>query len=102
MNRISSLSKDQRAEAAGPVLRAVFNIFEAWGLSRSEQQTLLGVSNVGTYYNWKKNPDSATLSNDLLERTSYLLGIWKSLQILIPDNHLSDTWIRAVNHGACV
>jgi hypothetical protein len=99
MAAIINLSSEKRAAAAGPLLKTVFNIFEVWGLRPREQQILLGINNEGTFYNWKKHPETATISNDLLERTSYILGIWKALQILIPEHRISDSWISAVNHG---
>ncbi len=99
MSVITELSAEKRTAAAGPLLRTIFNIFDAWELPNREQQTLLGISNEGTFYNWKKNPASATISNDLLERTSYILGIWKALQILIPENRISDSWVKSVNNG---
>ncbi len=99
MSAITNLSAEKRAAAAGPLLSAIFTIFDAWDLSNREQQTLLGLNNEGTFFNWKKKPESATTSNDLLERTSYILGIWKALQILIPENRISDNWVKSVNKG---
>lgn len=99
MSAITNLSTEKRTTAAGPLLITIFNIFEAWGIPNREQQILLGVSNEGTFYNWKKNPESATISNDLLERTSYILGIWKALQILVPENRVSDSWIKSANNS---
>ena len=54
--------------------------------------TLLGLSNEKTLYNWKSQPEKAKLTRDLLERASYILGIYKSLQILLPDQVLADQW----------
>ena len=39
----------------------------------------------------------AKLSRDTLERISYILGIWKALQILLPDPAAADAWIRKPN-----
>lgn len=97
MSAIAKLSTEERFAAAGPLLSTIFNIFEAWGLTNSEKQVLLGISNQSTFYNWKKNPESATISNDLLERASYILGIWKALQILVPEHRVSDSWIKSPN-----
>lgn len=45
--------------------------------------TLLGfdAGTRSTYFKWKKNPDSARLSRDKLERLSYVFGIYKALQL---------------------
>ena len=39
----------------------------------------------------------ASLSRDTLERLSNLLGIYKSLQILLPDPAAADAWVRQPN-----
>ena len=59
--------------------------------------SLLGVSNEKTLYNWKKQPQNAKLTRDLLERTSYILSIYKSLQILLPDPVLAEQWLSTPN-----
>ncbi|MFT6681356.1 MbcA/ParS/Xre antitoxin family protein [Haliea salexigens] len=79
------------------LLPAIFNIFGLWHLSGQEQMTLLGLSNEKTFYNWKKQPAKAKLSRDLLERASYILGIYEALQILFPDKERSDQWLRSPN-----
>ena len=76
---------------------ALFNIFEQWGLNGKQQMVLLGLSNEKTLYNWKNRPEKAKLSKDTLERCSYLLGIYKSLQILLPDPKQADAWLTTPN-----
>lgn len=80
----------------GPALRAFFALAEAWKLSVAEQRTLLGEPPQSTFYKWKRHREG-TLGRDTLERISYLLGIWKDLQILLPDPAQADTWVRAPN-----
>ena len=75
------------------LLPAIFNIFSQWSLTGAQQMTLLGLSNEKTLYNWKSRPEKAKLTRDILERTSYILGIYKSLQILLPDQALADHWL---------
>lgn len=99
MSNVAEFTNEKRKSAAGPLIKAVLAIFEKWKLSNAQQQKLLGLHNEGTFYNWKKKPESATLTNDLLERTSYVLGIWRSLQILIPEQQISDSWIASPNNG---
>ncbi len=79
------------------LLPAIFNIFSEWRLKGAQQMTLLGLSNEKTLYNWKAHPEKAKLTRDLLERTSYILGIYKSLQILFPDQALADQWLSTPN-----
>jgi hypothetical protein len=82
---------------AGAGLRAFARIAEAWGLSVDEQLRLLGQPPRSTYFAWRKAPDRASLSRDTLERLSNLLGIYKSLQILLPDAAAADAWVRQPN-----
>jgi len=84
-----------RMEAAG--LRAFAQIAEAWRLSVDEQLRLLGQPPRSTFFAWRKAPDSAQLSRDTLERLSNILGIYKSLQILLPDPAAADAWVRKPN-----
>lgn len=81
--------------AAG--LRAFARIAQAWQLSVDEQLVLLGQPGRSTYFAWRKQPEQASLSRDTLERLSNLLGIWKSLQILLPDEAAADAWVRKPN-----
>lgn len=81
--------------AAG--LRAFARIAEHWGLTVDEQLCLLGEPARSTYFAWRKHPDKAALPRDTLERLSYILGIYKSLQILLPDPEAADAWVRKPN-----
>ncbi len=79
------------------LLPAIFAIFSQWHLTGAQQMTLLGLSNEKTLYNWKNRPGKAKLTRDVLERTSYILGIYKSLQILLPDQAQADQWLATPN-----
>ena len=81
---------------AGPALRTFFAIAEAWRLTNDEAMKLLGDPSRSTFYEWKRAGDGR-LSRDTLERISYVLGIYKALQILLPDPAAADGWIRKPN-----
>lgn len=85
------------SSVASSLLPAIFNIFKQWHLTGAQQMTLLGLSNEKTLYNWKGQPGKAKLTRDLLERASYILGIYKSLQILLPEQTLADRWLATAN-----
>ena len=85
------------SSVSSSLLPAIFNIFRKWRLTGAQQMTLLGLTNEKTLYNWKSKPEKAKLTRDLLERTSYILGIYKSLQILLPDEALTDQWLATPN-----
>ena len=86
----------QAAAAGGAGLRAFTRIAELWHLSIPEQLSLLGITSRSTYFKWRKEPDPK-LPRDTLERLSYLLGIYKALQLLLPDAAAADDWIRRPN-----
>ena len=87
----------RRPAVSSSLLPVIFNIFSQWGLTSAQQMVLLGLSNEKTLYNWKCRPEKTKLTRDLLERTSYILGIYKSLQILLPDPALADQWLSSPN-----
>lgn len=88
----------QRMAAAG--LRAFVRIAQAWQLSVDEQLNLLGQPPRSTFFAWRKHPDRAQVPRDTLERLSCLLGIYKALQILLPDPAAADAWLRKPNTAA--
>jgi Protein of unknown function (DUF2384) len=81
--------------AAG--LRAFFNIARDWDLNADEQIVLLGSPGRSTYFKWKSSPETARLGRDTLERLSLLLGIYKALQILLPQPNAADAWVKRPN-----
>jgi len=81
--------------AAG--LRAFFNIARDWGLNTDEQMVLLGAPGRSTFFKWKAAPETADLKRDTLERVSYILGIYKALQILLPAASAADAWVKKPN-----
>lgn len=83
----------------GAGLRAFMNIAEAWGLTVAEQLKLLGIASRSTFFKWRREANPR-LPRDTLERLSYLLGIYKSLQILLPDPQIADQWVRRPNTAA--
>ena len=85
---------------APAAIRAFSNIARLWKLDTEEQLILLGGPPRSTFFKWKKSPDTASLGRDALERISYLLGIYKSLQILLPDPNAADAWIRKPNEAS--
>ncbi|HWH83978.1 MAG TPA: MbcA/ParS/Xre antitoxin family protein [Burkholderiaceae bacterium] len=82
--------------AAQAALRTFWRIAEAWRLDAAEQGTLLGVGRT-TLYQWKKGLVGAALDRHVLERLSYLFGIYAALQILLPVAAEADAWVRKPN-----
>ena len=85
-----------RKGLSGPALRTFFRIAELWSLSVEEQMTLLGLAARSTFFKWKKDPN-VVLPKDTLERISYIAGVYKALQILLPDEKAADEWVKQPN-----
>ena len=100
--RVPSAKHPMPAIAPGAALRTFFNIAKAWALSEQQTMALLGfdASTRSTYFKWKKDPDSARLGRDKLERLSYVFGIYKALQLLLPNPTAADGWLQRPNSAA--
>ena len=81
--------------AARAALRTFWRLSEGWKLGVAEQATLLGVGRT-TLYQWKKGA-VGPLDRHVLERLSYLFGIYAALQILLPVSERADEWVRKPN-----
>ena len=90
-------TKPSPREISAAGLRAFFAIARDWGLNTEEQMVLLGAPGRSTFFKWKSAPESADLKRDTLERLSYILGIYKALQILLPDTASADAWVKKPN-----
>jgi hypothetical protein len=82
--------------ASGPAMTAFLRIADRWKLDVDKQLTLLGAPARSTFFRWKKGQD-VNLSMDTLERISYILGIFKALHILLPDEDAADAWVNKPN-----
>ena len=87
------------AKISRAALNTYQNIIVAWDIKQTDAMTLLGYedSTRSTYYKWKKEPETVKLSKEKLERLSYIFGIYKALQILLPNNISADEWIKKSN-----
>jgi hypothetical protein len=85
-------ARERLSESA---LKAFFNIIERWGVRDEDARALLGGVSNGPYYKWKKAP-ARLLDADVLTRISYLIGIFKALNILYGEA-LADEWVRLPN-----
>ena len=78
------------------VKRGFFRIMDAWEVRDSDAQTLLGRPSRTTFYAWKKG-EGGKLSHDTLERVSYVLGVYKALQLLFSNPGQADAWMKRPN-----
>lgn len=94
----SRMPKTDRLSAPG--LRAFFAIADHWKLDNEERRILLGSVAESTFYKYASTPESARLSRDTLERISHLIGIFKSLNVLLPRPEQADAWVKRANEAA--
>jgi hypothetical protein len=87
------LTAPATAQAA---LRTFFRIAERWQLSASEQTQLLGIGK-STLYDWRAGKVKRGLEPAVLERLSYVFGIFAALQILFREPERADAWLRKPN-----
>jgi hypothetical protein len=88
-------SKAERERLSRSALRAFFNIMEKWQVRDEDARLLLGGISNGPFYEMKKDPDKV-LDADKLTRVSYLVGIFKALNILYSEK-LADAWVQLPN-----
>jgi hypothetical protein len=89
-------SKDARGRLSTSAIKAFFNIVERWGVRDEDARRLLGGVTNGPYYAMKKHPEGRVLDADRLLRISYLIGIFKALNIL-HGRRLADEWVSLPN-----
>lgn len=78
-------------------LEAFFNIAKAWGLNAEQEAILLGCPAPPTFSSWKTDPYSCEVNKETLVRLSYILGIYKALRILLPEQTAADGWVKQAN-----
>lgn len=93
-------NREDRLSAAA--LLNFFGITDEWELTSKEQMTLLGNPAKSSFYRMKefaegKSGKPVRLSQDSLERVSYLMGIYKALNILLPNSKRAAEWVKKPN-----
>lgn len=92
---IDLTAKAERERLSPSAVRAFFNIMGRWRVRDEDARLLLGGMSNGPFYDMKKKPDRI-LDSDRLLRISYLVGIFKALNVLYSDD-LADAWIQLPN-----
>jgi hypothetical protein len=88
-------TKAERERLSRSAVKAFLNIMTRWGIRDEDARALLGGISNGPFYEMKKKPDR-TLDTDALTRASYLVGIFKALNILYSEK-LADAWVQRPN-----
>lgn len=96
---MANLSTKQPATADAEALRGhvalkgFFNICREWGCTQEEMMQMLGGVSRSTLSKYQKLP-YIKLSRDLLERISYVLGIYKALRLMYPTAERANRRVR--------
>ena len=88
-------SKQERERLSPAAVRTFFNIMTRWNIRDEDARVLLGGMSNGPFYEMKKSPERV-LDADRLTRISYLIGIFKALNILYSET-LADKWVQLSN-----
>jgi hypothetical protein len=90
-------TREQRERLSAPALKAFFNIVGRWKVRDEDSRALLGGITNGPFYEMKRDPDRV-LETDRLTRISYLIGIFKALEILHSRN-IANEWVHLANRN---
>ncbi len=88
-------AKAERERLSPSAIKAFLNIMQRWGVRDENARALLGGVSNGQFYDMKKKPER-TLDADTLTRISFLVGIFKALNILHSEE-LADAWVARSN-----
>jgi uncharacterized protein (DUF2384 family) len=98
LRKIPNLSDPATRKRLSPAgIAAFFKIVEAWDLNSDDAMQLLGGVSHGRYYSLKKTR-RGILTQDELMRISFLIGIFKALNILFARK-LADRWMSLANNN---
>lgn len=91
-------AKAERTRLSPSAAKAFFNIMEKWRVKDSDAMALMGGISSGRFYNLKKDSSGVVLDQDKLSRISYIVGIFKALNIMFGEQ-LADAWIQLPNEN---
>lgn len=96
MNHAAIQTTNRQLATAG--LKAVFAIFNKWGCSAEQAMAILRLPKA-TYYKYFRDPESARLNEDQLERLSYLVNIHAHLRLLFENPENQYGFMRMKNNN---
>ncbi|WP_420390373.1 antitoxin Xre-like helix-turn-helix domain-containing protein [Marinobacter sp.] len=92
-HKYESTPNDQEGLIGHVALKGFFGICREWGCSQEEMIQMLGGVSDATFAEYQTLP-YVKLSRDLLERTSYILGIYRSLREVYPTAERANRRVR--------
>jgi hypothetical protein len=88
-------ARAERERLSPSAIKGFFNIMMRWKVRDEDARALFGGISNGQFYEMKKDPDRV-LKGDKLLRISYLVGIFKALNIIY-SKKLADAWVQLPN-----
>lgn len=77
-----------------PARRVFARIADVWSLSGEEQDAILGQPLESAF---RLDGAAGGIQAETLQRISYLLGIYRALHAIFPNDDQADSWIRRAN-----
>jgi len=90
--------KAERDRLSPSAVKGFLNIMARWDVRDVDARGLLGGVSNTRFYAMKKAPEAAVLSQDELLRVSFLVGIFKAVNILFGEE-LADAWAQLPNQN---
>ncbi|NKI18667.1 hypothetical protein HCU74_14735 [Spongiibacter sp. KMU-166] len=87
-------------EASRVVLPVIFDILSKWSFTIDDQLIILGFKEEKVLRDCMEAPEKVELTMDLIERVSLILGIFRSLEIVLPAPHIADAWLNTPNENS--
>ena len=91
-------SVKERKRLTGSSLIMLFNMMKVWKVRDKNARLLLGGVANGPFYEMQKHPKGKVLSVDRMFRVSYLLGIFRAINVL-HGQELADKWVQLPNQN---
>lgn len=89
---------ETRERLSHSAIEGFFAVTDQWNLSMAQKVLLLG-DNMPRSSAYKLRTIPRTLSFDVLTRISYVVGIYKALHILLPEEY-ADKWMTRPNDNS--
>ena len=87
-----------RRRLSPAAIEGFLRMMEIWKIRDTDARQLLGGLSTGSFHAFKRQQKQRTLAQDTLTRVSFLIGIFKALNILYSEP-LADAWITLPNRN---
>ncbi|GAB3531363.1 MbcA/ParS/Xre antitoxin family protein [Photobacterium alginatilyticum] len=87
-----------RVATSSTGFKAADNILHNWGCTASQTQDILKIPN-STYFKYRADPQSASLTDDQLERISYILSMHSALRVVFDNQDNVRDFMSMKNHN---